>query len=168
EALPALGKRVVALGLLSATPCFTSRRDWPHGLPEPSVRALLARLAHRPEKALQRFFGAMFQPGEIDEKRRAEIEERTAHSPPALAPLRAALEALIAADQRSRLREVKVPTLLIHGECDPICLPGASSFAASHIRGARRLLLPGVGHAPQLSRPELVNELLLRFLSEAW
>jgi pimeloyl-[acyl-carrier protein] methyl ester esterase len=169
EALPALGRRVAALALLAATPRFTQGDDWPHGLPEVSVRALQARLAHRPEKVLQRFFEGMFVPDELDGDARARIGAAVlAGAPPTdLAAARAGLDALLAADQRPRLDAVRSPVLLVHGTYDPICLPGAAEWLHAHLPGSRLELLDRVGHAPQLSRPQRVTELLVRFAAEA-
>ncbi|MGP3978829.1 alpha/beta fold hydrolase [Streptomyces sp. 8N114] len=38
------------------------------------------------------------------------------------------------------------PTLVLHGEDDPLIKPGAGKAIASRVRGARLVLLPGVGH----------------------
>ncbi|HEX9291232.1 MAG TPA: alpha/beta hydrolase [Anaeromyxobacteraceae bacterium] len=167
-ALPAVAARLAALVLVAMTPRFTAAGDWPHGLPETSVRALAARVEHAPAKALRRFFDAMFVPGEVDGAQRAEIDARVLAGAPPLgaAAALAGLDALVADDERPRLGDVRVPVLLVHGERDPICLPEASAFAQSRIPGARRAVLPGVGHAPHLSRPALVNDLLARFLAE--
>jgi pimeloyl-ACP methyl ester esterase len=168
EALPDIRDRLDGLVLLSATPRFVADEDWPHGLPAVSVRALAARLDHKPERTLQRFFEGMFVADEIGEPERAEIGRRVlADAPPvSLTAARAGLEALLRSDQRQRLRDVRLPVLLLHGERDPICLPAASAFAQDHIPGARRQVLPGAGHAPHLSRPSLVNELLAGFLAD--
>lgn len=49
-------------------------------------------------------------------------------------------------DRRARLRRVEAPTLVIHGEADPLVpLPGGEDTAAS-IRGARLKTFPGMGH----------------------
>jgi pimeloyl-ACP methyl ester esterase len=167
EALPAIQDRLDSLVLLSATPRFTAAEGWPHGLPAASVAALAARLEHRPERTLQRFFDGMFAPGEIGPPERACIGRRVLEGAPtvSLPAARAGLQALLESDQRQRLGEVRVPALLVHGELDPICLPAASAFAQGCIPGARRRVLPGAGHAPHLSRPSLVNELLADFLA---
>ena len=166
EALPLLGPRVAALALLSVTPCFAQRDGWPHGLPATNVRALAARVRHRPELALRRFFDGMFAPDELTEPERDALAAAVLSAPFSKEAALDGLEDLLVADQRPRLASVRVPTLLVHGERDPICLPGASAFVAEAIAGARRWVLPGVGHAPQLSRPALVSELLARHLAE--
>jgi pimeloyl-[acyl-carrier protein] methyl ester esterase len=168
EALPGIQHRLAGLVLLSATPRFTAGADWPHGLPAASVRALAARLEQRPERTLRRFFQDMFVEGELGERESSEIARRVlADAPPVSLPAaQAGLEALLRSDQRGRLREVRVPALLVHGELDAICRPSASAFAQAHIPGARRHIVPGVGHAPHLSRPSLVNELLAGFMAD--
>ncbi len=169
EAFPASRPRLAALALLSGTPRFTRSGDWAHGLAESSVRALAARFERRPGRTLERFFEGMFVPGELDAARVAELARTVLAGapPPAHAAARAGLEAFVSADQRARVDEVAVPTLVLHGELDPICLPGAARWTATRIGGARLLPLRGLGHAPHLSRPALVSDLLLGFLAEA-
>src|SRR4051812_11295051 len=49
---------------------------------------------------------------------------------------------------RHRLGELRVPTLVMHGDADPMfALPHGQALAAE-IPGARLLVLPGVGHEP--------------------
>ncbi|MFI5728675.1 alpha/beta fold hydrolase [Kribbella sp. NPDC051587] len=57
-----------------------------------------------------------------------------------------------ATDRRTGLRAVSVPTLVIHGEADPLIPVAAGRDTAESIPGARLLLIPGMGHdlAPQL------------------
>lgn len=57
------------------------------------------------------------------------------------------LSAIIAdGDRRERLKRVSTPTLVIHGEDDPLVpLPGGEDTAA-HIPGAKLTTFPGMGH----------------------
>ncbi len=167
EAWPLLAGRVAGLALLGVTPRFASAPGWEHGLPPATVEALAARLRHRFQPSLRRFFDAMFAPDELLEpERRALADAVLGESALTPATALAGLEALLAADQRPRLAEVRVPVLLLHGERDPICLPAASAYLEQELPSARRQVLLGLGHAPQLSRPGLVAELVLRFVAE--
>ena len=59
-------------------------------------------------------------------------------------------------DRRERLRSVKAPTLVIHGEADPLVpLPGGEDTART-IAGARLKIIPGMGHDLPLA---LVDEI---------
>jgi pimeloyl-ACP methyl ester carboxylesterase len=45
-----------------------------------------------------------------------------------------------------RLAQLKVPTLVLHGDADPVLRPAAARRTAAAIDGARLVILPGVGH----------------------
>jgi pimeloyl-ACP methyl ester carboxylesterase len=49
-------------------------------------------------------------------------------------------------DRTSRLEEVEVPTLVIHGLADPICDASGGRATAAAIRGAELVLIDGLGH----------------------
>ena len=48
--------------------------------------------------------------------------------------------------RRERLKGVKAPTLVIHGECDPLVPPACGQDTAAHIPGAKLKIIPGMGH----------------------
>jgi pimeloyl-ACP methyl ester carboxylesterase len=48
--------------------------------------------------------------------------------------------------RRSRLADVRVPTLVLHGEDDPLVKLAAGEDTARHIPGARLVTIPGWGH----------------------
>ncbi|HSJ78750.1 MAG TPA: alpha/beta hydrolase [Erythrobacter sp.] len=48
--------------------------------------------------------------------------------------------------RRSRLANVRVPTLVLHGEDDPLVKLAAGEDTAKHISGARLVTIPGWGH----------------------
>jgi len=59
-------------------------------------------------------------------------------------------------DRRERLQSVKAPTLVIHGEADPLVPLAGGQDTAAHIRGARLKTISGMGHDLPL---ELVDEI---------
>ena len=48
--------------------------------------------------------------------------------------------------RRARLADVRVPTLVLHGEADPLVKLEAGEDTARHISGARLVTSPGWGH----------------------
>lgn len=62
------------------------------------------------------------------------------------------------------LRRLIVPTLIVHGEVDPIPVAMARRLA-SEIEGARLEVLEGVGHFPMVERPDRLNEIVRAFLA---
>lgn len=167
-ALPRVRRRLSALVLVSGTPRFTSGEGWPHGLAAQAVEVLALRVRRDPARALARFFEAMFVDGELDPAASARAGAlRAAIPPPDPAAAAAGLEILLRADLRAALPAVALPTLVVHGERDPICPAGAARALAAAIPGARLALLPGAGHAPFLSRPAEARALLDAVLDAA-
>ena len=67
------------------------------------------------------------------------------------------LAAIIAdGDRRERLQSVTAPTLVIHGEADPLVPLAGGQDTAAHIKGSRLKTIPGMGHDLPL---ELVDEI---------
>lgn len=167
-ALPRLRPRVARLVLLSATPCFTLRDGWAHGLPDAALAALARRVARDPARAIERFSEGMFVEGELDPDGRARAAAiRASIPPPHVRAALAGLAVLGATDLRPALAGVDLPTLVVHGERDPICPAGAGRFLAAAIPRARLALVPGAGHAPFLSRPREVSASLRAFMEAA-
>jgi pimeloyl-ACP methyl ester carboxylesterase len=63
------------------------------------------------------------------------------------------------------LPSIAVPTLVIVGENDTAFVPG-SKYMAEKIPGAHLVEIPGAGHAPNLSHPELFDQCLRTFLDD--
>jgi pimeloyl-ACP methyl ester carboxylesterase len=62
-----------------------------------------------------------------------------------------------------RLRELRVPTLLIVGERDDPCVK-VHRFMGDTIPGARHRVIPGVGHLTNLEAPDAFNDAVAEFL----
>jgi pimeloyl-ACP methyl ester carboxylesterase len=58
--------------------------------------------------------------------------------------------------RRGRLAKIAVPTLVIHGEADPLVPLACGKDTAAHIPGARLKIIPGMGHDLPV---ELVEEI---------
>ncbi len=62
--------------------------------------------------------------------------------------------------RRSRLAQVRTPTLVLHGEADPLVKLEAGKDTARHISGARLVTIPGWGHdLPIALVPRLASEI---------
>lgn len=67
---------------------------------------------------------------------------------------------------RARLGEIRVPTLIVHGDYDPLVpYPNGQALAAA-IPGARLVTLRGVGHLPHIEATEEFNRAVIAFLDE--
>jgi pimeloyl-ACP methyl ester carboxylesterase len=63
------------------------------------------------------------------------------------------------------LRRIAAPTLVIVGSDDAPFL-GAADYMTAKIPQARKVVIPGAGHAPNVDQPELVNSALRGFLAK--
>ncbi len=64
----------------------------------------------------------------------------------------------------SRLPEIKIPTLIIHGKKDRFFPHTQAEAAHKLIRNSQLCLLEECGHVPQMEKPEEFNRLVLEFL----
>ncbi len=125
--------------------------------------ALAARPARTPEESGERAvrtFRVIGSPGyPLDEDwlrgygRRAFVRELDATGS------RRQLAAINASpDRRSGLHGVRVPTLVVHGEADPLVRPDGGRAVAAAVPGARLLTFPGMGHnMPRELWPSIVR-----------
>ncbi len=167
ESIRLLGDRVAALVLVAATPKFTATDGWPHGLPATEARGLGLRLKRDYDGTLGAFFKRMFAEDELTrDQYQSIVRDIVIPRPlPDHEAVLAALATLAEGDHRAILASITSPTLIIHGERDSICPPGAGRYLADAIPGARFLEM-GEGHAPFLSRPEMFNRKLSEFIAE--
>jgi pimeloyl-ACP methyl ester carboxylesterase len=66
---------------------------------------------------------------------------------------------------RSKLKDVKAPTLVITGQQDRICCPKTAEVAARELPHGHFLALPKCGHAPQVEKSRRINRLVAHFLA---
>jgi pimeloyl-ACP methyl ester carboxylesterase len=116
-----------------------------------ALATLVARPARSREELVQlmlRTFRVIGSPAyRFDEQRFCEVAGATwdrGHNPPGVARQLHAVTA--AGDRTRRLREITAPTLVIHGDSDPLIRPANGRLIARTVPGAERITLPGMGH----------------------
>jgi len=102
---------------------------------------------------------------DVDPQLRAAVREmdfyNSARYPPDAEPQRIQPPAV------GRLTEIRVPTLVIVGDCDVDDVRDAAEELQRGIPGARLVVMPGVAHVPNMERPEEFNRIVLDFLESA-
>ena len=63
-----------------------------------------------------------------------------------------------------RLAQITAPTLVVHGEYDPLIPYPNGKYLAEHIKGARLSTYLGVGHLTPIEAPERFNREVIEFL----
>lgn len=150
-------ERVLKLVLVGATP---------HGLGEDvNVDNVLRAIdelgvVEASQNVIERSFGSATGRGLIDFAR-----SEVAQTPDFVA--REAIISLNASDSRSRLRDIRVPTLVVVGNEDIITPPAESVILAEGIPASRLEVIENAGHFPMLEQPQTFNAVLDAFLRAA-
>lgn len=163
RAWPLLRDRIAAFMLVGGTPRFCADDGYVHGIPHAEARGMALRLRRNFVGTAGEFYRGMFSSEDRSGNDTDAMAKRVVSRLPRLPVALAALDELVSADLRDMLGDVTVPVLLVHGESDRICLPGASRYMQEKLPDSRLQLLPGVGHAPFLVRPTEFNEQLALF-----
>jgi 3-oxoadipate enol-lactonase len=79
----------------------------------------------------------------------------------------AQLQGILAWESYSRLSEIEVRTLVIHGESDRLVPPGNAKLIAERISGAKLVMIPHASHIFATDQPDLTQEAILSFLTNS-
>jgi 3-oxoadipate enol-lactonase len=80
---------------------------------------------------------------------------------------RAAVQCLVGFDERANLGQIGVPVLCLVGSLDNNAPPAMMERMAGKIPGATYVLLPGLGHMPNLEAPSAYDQVIFDFLRDA-
>jgi 3-oxoadipate enol-lactonase len=149
----------------------TSAGGVTHVQPGPEMSARLAPASREHIEAgelARRNYTAITGPGFAenypqDIENIAEIARyRPTHAPAYMRQLQAAMTHGAA----QQLEHIQTPTLVIHGDTDPLVLPANGDYLAKHIKGAQHIVYHNVGHVPIIECPEQFNHDVLAFLEK--
>jgi len=138
--------------VLSLASIMSTTGDRRVGTPKLRVWSLMTRRAPHDRDAYIRYFVRLFRmigsPAyRVDEERSRELAGETfdrSHYPPGTARQLAAI--LASGSRTAALRELDVPTLVIHGESDPLVPLRAGLATARAVPAAELITIPGMGH----------------------
>ncbi|HLF07041.1 MAG TPA: alpha/beta hydrolase [Thermoplasmata archaeon] len=109
--------------------------------------------------------GPQRRPDEVDHRVRQEVRRMTKINFLNPDPDERARDATPAA--AGRLPEIRVPTLIIHGEKDVEGIRAAGERIFHGVKGARREVIRGAAHHMNMEKPEEFNRQVLDFLKES-
>jgi pimeloyl-ACP methyl ester carboxylesterase len=152
-------RRVMSLvSIMSNTGARLTGQPWPKTYP-----VLLSRSPADRDGYIEhtvRLFALIGSPGferdEEDLRRRAGMSFDRGRNPAGIARQ---LAAIIASGNRTKdLRQIRMPTLVIHGTADRLVSPSGGRATARAIPGARLMLIEGMGHdLPRALWPRIVD-----------
>ncbi|MBI3734644.1 MAG: alpha/beta fold hydrolase, partial [Chloroflexi bacterium] len=133
----------------------------------PEILALLARNdSEDVETRVRRTFSQIAGPGYMD-AHPADLADIVRHAqlkPMSLESYQRQIGAVISHNVSDRLSRITAPTLVVHGDADPLVPYANGQYLAAHIAGARLLTYPGVGHLPPIEATERFNRDVAEFL----
>jgi pimeloyl-[acyl-carrier protein] methyl ester esterase len=74
-------------------------------------------------------------------------------------------ECLYDVDLRPHIAQIRQPSLIIHGEADRIVPVSAAEWLASQLPNSELRILPGAGHVPTMTHPQLVATAIDQFFA---
>lgn len=141
--------------LVASTPRFTQADDWLHAQTPALLDAFVTAVGEDPGATLKRFI-ALLNQGDTHARANARslAHGLSGSKLPDVATLVQGLGWLRDVDLRQQLAALTVPTLLIHGENDPLMPLPAAQWLKEELPNARLESFAGAGHAPFLNDPE--------------
>jgi pimeloyl-ACP methyl ester esterase len=150
-------QRIGRLVLVSTTPHFVQEADWPHAQPPALLDTFRNAVAGDAKTTLTRFVMLFNQGDETDQGGARAITRRLnpllAGPLPDTQTLLRGLDWLGSADLRNALARIAQPTLVIHGDNDPLMPIAAATALAAALPNARLQQFAGAAHAPFIADP---------------
>jgi pimeloyl-ACP methyl ester carboxylesterase len=147
----------------------TSAGGATHLMPQASILSVLTMQGVDGAEARARFAYSRIMspaflgthPGVLDQ-----IAEVANHNPFTPESYQRQLAAALSQDVSARVGNIVAPTLVIHGDADPLVPPGNGDYLARSIPGAKHIIYHGIGHVPILECERAFNRDVLTFLNE--
>ena len=161
---PLAPQRFSRLILCGATPSFVERDGWPTAQPATLLDRFDEALAQDAAATLKRFI-ALFNQGDHQARAITRTLSRglAADGLTDGATLSRGLDWLRRVDLRTAIKTIAQPTLLIHGENDPLMPLAAAHWLADALPDAQLEVFDGAAHAPFLNNRERFAQLLIDF-----
>jgi len=152
-------ERIHGLILIAPTPRFVSGHDWSYAMSPESFESFYETIKVNPISGLKRFSLLMFEgSAEALQKGRDYFRKLQEYGLPRGKNLIKGLDILSESDLRPHLSKVKQPVYLLAGRQDSICPVAAPQWMNQNLGWP--LVEVDDGHAPQLSHPHLVLDMM--------
>ena len=163
--LDSIQSLVSGLIFISGTPCFLARDDFPQGMRHAIAQRLYRDLQKDFPLAWKTFTGLLTHTEDMEEGTLTQLGQLFAGVEKGIEPKQALadLEWLYQGDYRSKLKDIRVPLMIISGSQDRICFSDASRYMAEQVPGSSLHIIDGAGHMPFFTRAEGVNSLIRDF-----
>lgn len=154
----------------SLTLVSTSAGGASHVPPDPAgLESLRPDFALTPGERARRTYGLMMAPGFMEANPRAAdaIAANASYRPLTPEQYARQFRSTRTHDVTDRLDRLLVPTLVVHGDADPLVRYENGQHLAARIPGAEFLTYPGTGHIPTVERVEEFNRAVMGFMEQS-
>lgn len=148
--------------LVSSTPCFTTREDWPHGMAQDVFDSFAVNLQSDYVGTIKRFLSLQVKDSPAGRSLLKQLRENVLQQPAANPhALSAGLDVLKTTDLRSRVSELSMPVSLALGGRDGLVNKHTADFMQKVLPHTDVQVYTEAAHAPFLSHlPEFSAQLL--------
>ncbi|OGC35757.1 hypothetical protein A3J90_01300 [candidate division WOR-1 bacterium RIFOXYC2_FULL_37_10] len=150
-------QKVKGLVLVSSFAKYLKSNDYPYGVNPALLRKLERKFMADYKEGMRYFYRLIFGNSDHDYL----IEKLPAHKKEDFALW---FERLKKEDFRSFLPQIKIPTLLIHGNQDNVVPVESSKYMNSQISNSKLEIFKGAGHAPFIEKADKFRLLLKQFI----
>jgi pimeloyl-ACP methyl ester carboxylesterase len=124
-----------------------------------------ARVNMSPEQGIRVLIPYIYHPATPTERIEADLAIRL-RTYPSTETYAGQLQAIFEWESYDRLEQLRMPTLVLHGEQDRLVPPQNGRLLAEKIPGARLAILPNASHLLFSDQPEETADLILEFLGD--
>lgn len=161
--MPELVSKLVLIG---SNPSFCVRDDWGQALPAENLLRFKEGLEINRSKTLQQFIALQFMGVAGGRQLAKELMSYCDVSGVSLRALQSGLDQLQDMDTRGALSQLSIPVLGIFGAADQL-VPQAVAPAMKQLNpGTRTAVMNDAGHAPFISHPEEIADIIAQFLNQ--
>lgn len=158
-------QKVNKLALVASAPQFVASNDWPDGTDADVLDGFADGLKQNYQQTINRFIAIQAMGSDHAREEQRTLRERVfRHGNPQPAALEGGLKILRQANLRPHLGEISCPSLIIAGEHDTLFKRSAAKKTQMLFNNADLVTIPGAGHAPFLSHPDVFLTALQSFL----
>ena len=156
---------VEKLILMSTTPCFVEKKDWPYGVNKQFFLNFEMEAKENLNNTLMKFF--LIQTRDINDSKNVMrflkntfIEIRDDNK----SGMQSALNVLKETDLRNEVKKIDKPTLIISGDKDRLTSLKSSIWLYEKIKRAKLKEIKGANHMPFISHRKIMTKSVKKFL----
>jgi len=160
-------EQVERLILAGSTPRFVSGSDWDCGIAPEVFQQFAAQVRDEYRNTLSRFLALQAYGGDAAKDTIRQLRERFfERGEPQPGVLQSGLDILLGTDMRDEVGNLRMPTLVLHGDYDKLAPVGAAHWLGAHLPHASVRICERASHAPFLSHPSWFIAAMKDFLHD--